>query len=127
MSEYDKYLRLEKFPLIFCAGCGDGIVLKAILRDLQRPRRRVHGHPPGQETGGTCRNILELVGDDIDVGREACQIFFVIGREDVVRDVASWCIRGRIEEAEPHPQGQAGEREHAAELAGAEYTNGRHG
>lgn len=30
--DYDKYLRTAKFPLIWCAGCGDGIVLKSILR-----------------------------------------------------------------------------------------------
>ena len=34
MTEYAKYLRLEKFPLIWCPGCGDGIVLKAILRAI---------------------------------------------------------------------------------------------
>jgi len=34
--DYNKYLRLEKFPLIFCPGCGDGIVLKAILRAVDR-------------------------------------------------------------------------------------------
>ena len=34
--DYDKYLRLEKFPLIWCPGCGDGIVLKAILRAVDR-------------------------------------------------------------------------------------------
>ncbi len=34
--DYDKYLRLEKFPLIWCPGCGDGIVLKAILRAIDR-------------------------------------------------------------------------------------------
>jgi 2-oxoglutarate ferredoxin oxidoreductase subunit beta len=36
MTEYSKYLRLDKFPLIWCAGCGDGIVLKAILRAVDR-------------------------------------------------------------------------------------------
>jgi 2-oxoglutarate/2-oxoacid ferredoxin oxidoreductase subunit beta len=35
-TDYDKYLRLEKFPLIWCPGCGDGIVLKAILRAIDR-------------------------------------------------------------------------------------------
>jgi 2-oxoglutarate ferredoxin oxidoreductase subunit beta len=34
--DYDKYLRLEKFPLIWCPGCGDGIVLKASLRAVDR-------------------------------------------------------------------------------------------
>jgi len=34
MFEYDKYLRLNRFPLIWCAGCGDGIVLKSILRAI---------------------------------------------------------------------------------------------
>jgi len=36
MQDYEKYLRIEKFPLIFCPGCGDGIVLKAILRAVDR-------------------------------------------------------------------------------------------
>ena len=27
--DYDQYLRLDKFPMIFCPGCGDGIILKA--------------------------------------------------------------------------------------------------
>jgi 2-oxoglutarate ferredoxin oxidoreductase subunit beta len=34
--DYDKYLRLDKFPLIWCPGCGDGIVLKALLRAVDR-------------------------------------------------------------------------------------------
>jgi len=36
MFDYQKYLRLNKFPLIWCAGCGDGIVFKAILRAIDR-------------------------------------------------------------------------------------------
>ncbi len=36
MTDYAKYLRIEKFPLIWCPGCGDGIVLKAILRAVDR-------------------------------------------------------------------------------------------
>lgn len=32
--DYDKYLRLDKFPHIWCAGCGDGIVLKSMLRAI---------------------------------------------------------------------------------------------
>jgi 2-oxoglutarate ferredoxin oxidoreductase subunit beta len=36
MTEYNKYLRMEKFPHIWCPGCGDGIVLKAILRAIDR-------------------------------------------------------------------------------------------
>jgi 2-oxoglutarate ferredoxin oxidoreductase subunit beta len=34
--EYGKYLRLEKFPLIWCPGCGNGTVFKAILRAVDR-------------------------------------------------------------------------------------------
>lgn len=30
--DYDPYLRKDKFPHIWCEGCGDGIALKAILR-----------------------------------------------------------------------------------------------
>lgn len=36
MTDYNKYLRLDKFPHIWCPGCGDGIVLKAILRAIDR-------------------------------------------------------------------------------------------
>ncbi len=32
--DYMYYLRKDKFPHIWCAGCGDGIVLKAILRAI---------------------------------------------------------------------------------------------
>jgi 2-oxoglutarate ferredoxin oxidoreductase subunit beta len=32
--DYMHYLRKEKFPHIWCSGCGDGIVLKAILRSV---------------------------------------------------------------------------------------------
>jgi 2-oxoglutarate ferredoxin oxidoreductase subunit beta len=34
MFEYEKYLRLDRFPLIWCPGCGDGIVLKSLLRAI---------------------------------------------------------------------------------------------
>ncbi|MCU0241380.1 MAG: 2-oxoacid:ferredoxin oxidoreductase subunit beta [Vicinamibacteria bacterium] len=34
--DYDPYLRLDRFPHIWCPGCGDGIVLKAILRAVDR-------------------------------------------------------------------------------------------
>jgi len=36
MFNYDYYLRLTKFPLIWCAGCGDGIVLKSLLRAIDK-------------------------------------------------------------------------------------------
>jgi 2-oxoglutarate ferredoxin oxidoreductase subunit beta len=36
LTEYGKYLRLNKFPHIWCAGCGHGIVLKALLRAIDR-------------------------------------------------------------------------------------------
>jgi 2-oxoglutarate ferredoxin oxidoreductase subunit beta len=36
MTDYLPSLRLDKFPLIWCPGCGNGIVLKAILRAVDR-------------------------------------------------------------------------------------------
>lgn len=36
LTDYRKYLRLNKFPHIWCAGCGHGIVLKALLRAIDR-------------------------------------------------------------------------------------------
>lgn len=32
MFNYEKYLRVKKFPHIWCAGCGDGTILKSLLR-----------------------------------------------------------------------------------------------
>jgi len=36
MIDYSKYLREKKFPLIWCPGCGHGIVMKAIIRAIDR-------------------------------------------------------------------------------------------
>jgi len=44
MFDYSSYLRLDMFPHIWCKGCGDGIVLKALLRAIHRaglPKDRV--------------------------------------------------------------------------------------
>jgi len=34
MFEYEKYVRLQRFPHIWCTGCGIGTVLKALLRAI---------------------------------------------------------------------------------------------
>lgn len=31
---YDKYLRIDKLPTLWCWGCGDGVILKAIIRAI---------------------------------------------------------------------------------------------
>jgi len=36
LTDYAKYLRLKKFPHIWCPGCGHGIVFKAVLRAIDR-------------------------------------------------------------------------------------------
>jgi 2-oxoglutarate ferredoxin oxidoreductase subunit beta len=36
MIDFEKYLRIKKFPLIWCTGCGNGIVLKAMLGAIDR-------------------------------------------------------------------------------------------
>jgi 2-oxoglutarate ferredoxin oxidoreductase subunit beta len=33
---YDKYLRVEKMPTLWCWGCGDGVILKATIRAIQK-------------------------------------------------------------------------------------------
>ncbi len=33
---YDKYLRLEKMPTLWCWGCGDGVILKAVIRAIEK-------------------------------------------------------------------------------------------
>jgi 2-oxoglutarate ferredoxin oxidoreductase subunit beta len=34
--DYSSYLREQKFPLIWCSGCGHGIIMKAILRSVEK-------------------------------------------------------------------------------------------
>ncbi len=34
--EYDDYLRVDKLPTQWCWGCGDGVVLKSIIRAIQK-------------------------------------------------------------------------------------------
>jgi len=36
MFNYDHYLRKSKMPLIWCPGCGDGIILKALIRAVHK-------------------------------------------------------------------------------------------
>ncbi len=36
MIDYMPFLREQKFPLIWCPGCGHGIVMKAILRGIEK-------------------------------------------------------------------------------------------
>ena len=38
MSEhiFDKYMRTEKLPHMWCAGCGNGIVTQAIIRAIDK-------------------------------------------------------------------------------------------
>jgi 2-oxoglutarate/2-oxoacid ferredoxin oxidoreductase subunit beta len=33
---YEKYLRLEKMPTLWCWGCGDGVILKAFVRAIDK-------------------------------------------------------------------------------------------
>jgi len=33
---YDKYLRVEKMPTLWCWGCGDGVILKATIRAIEK-------------------------------------------------------------------------------------------
>jgi len=33
---YDEYLRLEKMPTLWCWGCGDGVILKSVIRAIEK-------------------------------------------------------------------------------------------
>ncbi len=33
---YDKYLRIDKMPTLWCWGCGDGVILKALIRAIEK-------------------------------------------------------------------------------------------
>lgn len=34
MVDYDSYLRSDKMPTLWCSGCGDGLVMKALIRAI---------------------------------------------------------------------------------------------
>lgn len=34
--DYDKYLRTDKMPTLWCWGCGDGIILKSLIRAIDK-------------------------------------------------------------------------------------------
>jgi len=34
--DYGKYLRLDKMPTLWCWGCGDGVILKAVVRAIDK-------------------------------------------------------------------------------------------
>jgi 2-oxoglutarate/2-oxoacid ferredoxin oxidoreductase subunit beta len=34
--DYDKYLRVDKMPTLWCWGCGDGVILKAVIRAIDK-------------------------------------------------------------------------------------------
>lgn len=36
MFDYNEYIRVRNFPHIWCAGCGDGIVLKSLIRCMKK-------------------------------------------------------------------------------------------
>jgi 2-oxoglutarate ferredoxin oxidoreductase subunit beta len=36
MFDYEKYLRMDYMPHIWCSGCGDGIVLKSLIRAIDK-------------------------------------------------------------------------------------------
>jgi len=36
MFDYNKYIRQDKFPHIWCAGCGNGIILKSSIRAIDK-------------------------------------------------------------------------------------------
>lgn len=38
MFPYEKFLRKEKFPHIWCSGCGCGIIVKSMLRAIERTK-----------------------------------------------------------------------------------------
>ena len=33
---YDEYLRTDKMPPLWCWGCGDGVILKALIRAIDK-------------------------------------------------------------------------------------------
>lgn len=33
---YDEYLRTDKMPTLWCWGCGDGVILKALIRAIDK-------------------------------------------------------------------------------------------
>ena len=55
---YDEYLRTDKMPTLWCWGCGDGVILKALIRAIDKlgcNRRRPCGCTLRLRNGGRAR------------------------------------------------------------------------
>ncbi len=101
----------------------EALFLQPVLRDLQRPGRRVQRLEPGQRGGG---DILEFVGDDVHARREPRQRGRIAER--ALREMAGdlggntvgiGCVdMGAIAEL------RGGDRKHPPQLAAADDADG---
>ena len=97
---------------------------QTVLRDLERPGARVHGHGGGEEADRSGRHTLPLVGRDPCVERDLPEGGLVPERPD--HEIAHRLRRGlrrRVQEAEAEAERDAGQGEHAPELAAAEHRD----
>jgi hypothetical protein len=81
----------------------------------------------GEDLGGAGRDVLELVGDDVDLSGEGGERrLVVIGGDGLVRgDLEGRALRIGTVDVGPEAEAGGGQRQHAAELAAAEDADGR--
>src|SRR4029079_5252939 len=85
----------------------------------------IHGHELVEKSRRSHGNILELVRDDIALARELREAFLVVVRADAQdTHVPRRGLRPWIEKDEALAKGVAGKRDHSAELATAQHTDG---
>ncbi len=70
------------------------------------------------------RHVLELVRDNIEPrGKPVKHVRIVIRTDYLLREMRCGGIGGGVQEAEPESERVTSEREHPAELAGAEHPD----
>ncbi len=105
---------------------GDEVLLgEPVLGGRQDFRIGQHRHARGEKRRGLRRHVLELIGDDIDIGGETVERLGVgvIGAGDAMHDVESRRIGLGREDMALEAEPRRGQRQHAAKLAAAENAD----
>ena len=105
----------------------DKILLdQPVLRGLENLLRRQHRTPRGQHHGGGGRNVLEFIGDDVDIVGEQFQRLDIgiFGAGRVQHHVEGGRIRIRRKHLASQAKPRRRHRQHPAQLSAAENSDG---
>jgi len=95
-----------------------GLLVQAILRDLERGARRTNGRQLRQRRESLARDVLPVEGQHIALRSELLEKISVLERAGKARrHLSAGSIRAPIEERAADAQGIPGKRQHAPQLS----------